>query len=584
MEQAGQGALRQARELLDQGRLDSDTFRRLEWLLMPTPPDRTRLFVPVSTTRAQRQRGAGNVRPEIAALIEPLEKLSRQRAAELLEIGLPSLALQARFRAALLESPRNDSARGSREEWPVVQSMLESFEDRRVIKNVPVAQELGWTAGSYVRIETPHFKILSQGPSKAAAELADLCEETYCAWLQLFVECWCPPGSQVSNAAAPRPSFQIVLFKNRQDYVQKLRSIEPKIEASTGYYSPHRRTSYFYWGDDRSQPTLRHELTHQFFHLLNPGAVDLEQVPAIWAIEGVAMYMESMAVEPGLGMDAIDVGGWDSPRLQAARYRRLHDETWIPWDEFRSGTARQWKHREDLPAWYSQAAGLTHLWMDGPGERRNQFLRYLQSVYAGRTDPSLLESATDQRTLVGQYDQFMMVPPDRVRTRLPYASRNEIALPRTNIDSMALTPWSGPMRRLEWLDLSFTKVDDRLWISPPRSDVRGGNDGSGSGQWDCLRLNLESTAVTDASMETIAKMPRLSELDLSHCKITDAGLAGLRGHRTLKTLWLTGTQVTDESIELLKGLRALEFVQVDQTSITAEAMQRLRRSNARLKR
>ncbi len=76
--------------------------------------------------------------------------------------------------------------------------------------------------------------------------------------------------------------------------------------------------------------------------------LDSDKQAGIWVVEGIALYFESLSLLSNGFMDAVEIGGWDAPRLQAARFRRLHDETWIPWNEFHAETGEKLRARSDI--------------------------------------------------------------------------------------------------------------------------------------------------------------------------------------------------------------------------------------------
>ncbi|MDZ4848637.1 MAG: DUF1570 domain-containing protein [Pirellulaceae bacterium] len=444
---------------------------------------------------------------------------------------------------------------------------------------------VGWAPGSYTITQSPHFILSTQGSTKQAAEVAKLCEQTYAIWKQVFFTCW-SNSMELQQALAtgqslPEPNdarFQIVLFRNRETYIKQLQQLEPNVAVSTGYFSPNLKTVFCYWDEATSTPTLRHELTHQFFsQALRGASPTLEELPSdFWIVEGVALYMESIQIEHAENADIARLGGWDAPRLQPARYRRLHDETWIPWDDFRRANNERFRTGADIQQWYSQAAGLTHFWMDGNSESRQAFLNYVMSVYQGIPKLDSLPEARDDAALRQSYDRFLMMPEAVASDFNPSPTVKEIVLSRCPITSSQLLEWPESSRTLDWLDASFSKIDDTLFTAPISNSKK---------PWDVRRLNVESTSITDASLPIIAKMPRLEELDLSRCGITDSGLEVLRGNKTLKTLWLTGNPaITDHGLEVLGSLPRLELTDLTATSITEEGWKQLLSKSPRLRR
>ncbi len=91
-----------------------------------------------------------------------------------------------------------------------------------------------------------------------------------------------------------------------------------------------------------------------------------------------------------------------------------------------------------------------------------------------------------------------------------------------------------------------------------------------------VELNLAKTKVTDASMNTIARWPRLTRLNLSRTAVTDQGLKALRQLKTLQMLNLFGTAITDQSIEAIGSIPDLKEVTLWQTQITSAGVTKLK--------
>jgi Leucine-rich repeat (LRR) protein len=64
----------------------------------------------------------------------------------------------------------------------------------------------------------------------------------------------------------------------------------------------------------------------------------------------------------------------------------------------------------------------------------------------------------------------------------------------------------------------------------------------------------ECTKVTDASLEAIAKLPKLSELRLSRISCSDQGIEELAIAANLKVLWLENTGISAKCLKHLSGL------------------------------
>jgi uncharacterized membrane protein len=91
-----------------------------------------------------------------------------------------------------------------------------------------------------------------------------------------------------------------------------------------------------------------------------------------------------------------------------------------------------------------------------------------------------------------------------------------------------------------------------------------------------LWLDLANTRVTDAAVDTIARMPHLTRLRLQNTAVTDAGLARLSGLSHLESLNVFGTSVTDAALESLASMKSLRTVYLWDTGVTTEGVSRLK--------
>lgn len=88
-------------------------------------------------------------------------------------------------------------------------------------------------------------------------------------------------------------------------------------------------------------------------------------------------------------------------------------------------------------------------------------------------------------------------------------------------------------------------------------------------------LNLAKTRITNRTLGVIARMPRLTRLDLHDTTIDDAGVARLSGMKELRSLNLYGTDVSDKSIQVLATLPRLANLYLWQTKVTEDGAARL---------
>ena len=563
---------------------DRETLDALRLILEFEPEQRHRFLLPrqgsgakLTAARIQKLFGSaallGDFRKAVDEVVESIDQSANQA-----EIGRDwELGYRLRWRARGLQAiaiGQADRRATKQSEWSHTMALTGPYETRKAFVNHP---KIPWAAGSYYVTATPHFDIASQTNDRTTLELAELCEQTFAIWKQIFFFVWSNEQSVAPEYRQPKQDrFTVVLYRNRDAYIRDLKSMETNIAVSTGYYDPNRQVAFFYWDGAKTANTVVHELTHQFFYEASskPVALDTDRGSGFWVVEGVALYMESLSLRACGGGFLADVGGWDSGRLQAGRYRRLHDQYWIPWDELHSRAGKEFRRDPEIRAWYSQAAGLSHFWLDGSKEQRRAFLHYIDSVYSGTEDPSLLGPLDDDTKLREAYDGYLRSSVGTRALRPFFSSRREAVLSRSEVKSQQLLDWPTEYRSASWLDLSFTMVDDQLFVE---------GDQLVEPAWNVTRWNLESTRITDRSLASLAANRGLVELDLSKCQISDVGLAALRDHKSLKILWLNDCNISDASIGVLLSLSQLETLYLERTKVSPAGWARLIGSKPRLK-
>ena len=114
----------------------------------------------------------------------------------------------------------------------------------------------------------------------------------------------------------------------------------------------------------------------------------------------------------------------------------------------------------------------------------------------------------------------------------------------------------GSGGELRSIDLS------RTWVT--ESDLR-----RLEGLTSLTSLKLGQTHISDSSLELVASLPELRELDLFFCEhITDAGASLLRGATQLERLNLRGTKISDSGVKFLTEIETLEVLDVGITEIS----------------
>lgn len=435
---------------------------------------------------------------------------------------------------------------------------------------------LGWRAGQYFRAQSAHFTIVSNHSRRAAQSAAEALETLDHLWRQLFFPYWSSPEAlaarwrgDVQPLAPPRPAMQVVLFRNRAEFAAHVAGVHAQAAATLGLYQDAQRIAYFFAGEPEVHATWYHEAAHQLFQEAVPQTVQPAGAKAnYWLLEGVAMYLESLAEQEGYWT----VGGCEARRLQIARYRTLAGDTPLPWSRLAALGRDALQDHPEIARLYTQAAGLTHFLMDGHGGRYQPAVcQLLVQIYQGRDTPASLTELTGQswQELEEAYRRFLDVTDDDLAAIPSPQHVRDLSLGRTSVTDRGMEQ-VGRCTQLRWLDLSHTAVTDEgaAWL----------------GRCTQLRqLFLEGARLTAASLGTIATLTQLEELDLSRLPLTDESLAPLGRLKNLKVLHLTGCPITDAALAHLRGLKQLEQLDVSGTQITPQGLAQLRRSLPRLR-
>jgi hypothetical protein len=85
-------------------------------------------------------------------------------------------------------------------------------------------------------------------------------------------------------------------------------------------------------------------------------------------------------------------------------------------------------------------------------------------------------------------------------------------------------------------------------------------------QW--AELTLSRSAITDAGLHSLERLPKLKILRLDHTAITDGGISHLVGLRHLEELDLSNTGVTDAGMGSIGSLTSLKSLSLRDTAIT----------------
>lgn len=591
---AADAALRQRLSQLadrcDQLKLPEQAKASREWFI-PRDPKRTYLFLPAQSeveTDAEEEKDPDESTPAandrlriIAAWSKHFQAARREQAdrlvklaVEAIDAGFPDAAYQW-LHEALHEDPDHKIARAALD-YRVVNGRWRLPGGSPRASTVRLAnRRYRFSAGRHYRIESEHFRLLTDDSKKAGLEAVEQLEVVYALWRQAFFPFW-GDAEQLKKkiqdpSAAPRRArrkFAVVLFQDRQKYVETLSPSQPLIDKTVGIYMDELQTAFFYSGDDATLPTRRHEAAHQFFSESAGPTKNVGLRHNFWVVEAIALYMESLRAQDRF----FTLGGLDANRTQYARYRAYNEHFYAPLSDLTGFSRQQLQTHDELRRLYSQSAGLAGYFMNRGGpERRIRFLNYVRDVYRNRDNDKSLQQHLDAELKAVDRQYLLSLMVDDQDARLwPKAELENLAIGHTLITDAGLAEIL-PQPKLTWLDLAATKISD---VSAPRI-----------GLCDNLeQLNLEATKVTDAALPHLAKCSRLIELDLSGCEITSAGLVPLTALQNLQVLWLTDTQVDDAGLQRLRSLKQLRQLHVNGSAVTAAGLKQLQAALPNLQR
>lgn len=576
--------------LLDRQRLDAAFHQQLETLaarcdelqlerqaavtrawFVPRHPGRQYLFL---ASGEVAESPAADAPPLVAFWYRKFRQLRQEHAAELFQLasraeqqGQAGKAYRL-LHEVLHEDPEHDAARRILDLPATRRSADVADPPMRTRIGTQNHAQFGWPGRRHWIVESPHYRILTNHSSQQGVELARELERLLVVWRQAFFDYWASAPALRDRFAGgdqplgPRRQFQVVLFRDRAEYLRQLGRGEPRIEQTMGYYLARDRTAYFYAGDAASRGSWLHEASHQLFQESLPDAVaDPGQKRNFWAVEGVALYMESLRPRSGY----CTLGGWDARRMQFARYRALNERFQVPLAELVALGRQQLQEHPEIRQLYSQAAGLMHFLLDDAhGELRQATVDYLRAIYRGDAGEQTLFERTgrDAATLDAGYRQSLIVrDPDLAAVDRP-DELTDLCLGHCEVTDQGLRLLSDCVN-LDWLDLAHTPVTDATAERLAAADK-------------LRQLNLEGTRISDAALPTIGSLRGLEILDLSETAVTDQGLARLSGLERLTELWLTGTRITDAGLKSLYSLKKLRTLDVGRTAVTPAGWQTLR--------
>ena len=478
------------------------------------------------------------------ARLQELKKTHAQRVFELAQQAADNGGGAAGFQflnEVLVLDPDHEQARkalGHRRTEKGWRIASELVKNRKSTKREPT---MGWEAGSFLRVSTPHFEIHSIADETTTLELAEKLERWHDVWRQVFFEFWSSEKSLqrwLDGTSQLRPSkkkYQVIFFDGKESYAEQL---EPKIKgigASTGYYSDQLRASFFYASEDEAiQETWRHELTHQLFQQSIRTKTGPFRENYVWLGEGIATYFESM-LDFG---DHVTLGGFDSRRLQYARIRWNREGFRLQLSEISKISLEEFQRSKSIRRLYSQSSGMSHMLMNSEnGKYQQRLIEFLKLMYTGKLRDGTFTKLTglDDANFESEYSAYLRTKNPAVEQFLTRPlTRTELAMGNPQLSQRAFAE-IGKCTNLDWLDLSDNRIDSARLACLKGCDV-------------LQEIYFSNCQIEDGAMEELAELRQLTQVDLTASSCTDSQFLELAKCNGLESVTITATGISDDAI------------------------------------
>ena len=278
------------------------------------------------------------------------------------------------------------------------------------------------------------------------------------------------------------------------------------------------------------------------------------------------MHFESLKGEG----QVLSLGGFDSQRLQYARWRRLRENYHVPIGELASMDMKTFQSRKDIRYLYAESAGIAHMLMDS---RKYDLLpvliEFMKLIHKRKLQPAAFEKMMGRtlEELDKDYLEFLKVTSRDVEKRIENReSIAELAAMSANLGENAFDTIGDciNLRKLDLTGSDFTKIRSiKLQRLDLLQEIYLNNCIIESGALQSLNqlaslreLDLSSSSVDDSTLDELRRLPGLMNLSIANTRVTDSGLLKIAKLPELRYLDLTGTTVTANGVARFKQIRS----------------------------
>ena len=418
--------------------------------------------------------------------------------------------------------------------------------------------------GELKKYESDNFLLYTSLDQQIAIKAIHDFEKFQAVWRQCFYSYWAKPSwlerrfEKQGKPLSRSKKFMVVMYRNKEEYIRTLSAKNPGIEVSVGYYWFAKKTSFFFHDQDPNiSKTWIHELTHQLMHESVPISKNSVIQSSIWAVEGIAVYMESL-----MNFEThVTVGGEDAERLNYCRYNYFRRGFWVEISALNAMNQQDFVRNASVKALYSLSGAYCQFLMSNE-DCIEEFFNFLRLVHQGKDSSRVFEKLSDQVSFDTGFKAFLK--PDHLKI--------EASLIRPTAYKLLYLGYSGATDTMLEKVAAATELESLDLSGNPISDA-GIKTLSGLRQ---LRyLSLDRTAISNASGASIGKLPLLEELDVTSTAITDEWVNEVSSAQHLVALWLAGTRVSDLSVPSLMEMPALKQLDVRKSKITQSGLKNL---------
>lgn len=250
------------------------------------------------------------------------------------------------------------------------------------------AVPLGAAEEVWVKVQTPHFLVLSNGSLKDAREVATEFEQVHAIFLRAF------PNLRTDSSA----DTIVLAVKDEKTFVEMLPGQKKLAHNLGGEFLKGWEKDYVLVRLDlgiQGREAVYHEYIHKLLHL------NFTRLPT-WLDEGLAEFFGNSEVRKDETLIGVP-----SPRVGLLRNRTIY-----PLPTLFSVTQNSpYYHEPDkAPMFYAESWGLTHFLMVGQGVSGiDRMSSYLSSLQHGTAAPKAFEQAFgDPKQIEKQFEQYVL--------------------------------------------------------------------------------------------------------------------------------------------------------------------------------